>query len=194
MEVKSRRQFLGKALQGIGIGLLAWVPGSFFNSGQTLAQVQKVAPKTLDLSNTATLKSVLPKTTSKNVIQVLQTTNLSAEDKLAVLAVRQLGTDQLKQQLAKVNTTTVVQGTVGTHCGEQCGDECGDDCGTHCGYYCNVQTPENSASGAFCGGNCNVKAGVMGVLDSSGQLGINFTKLNIQRFNNAISEALNLIR
>ena len=104
MEENSRRQFLGKTLQGIVISLLALVPGSFFNTRKALAQVQKVAPKPLAVSatTTTTLKSVLPKTTAENVIEVLQTTKLVQEDQLAELAVRQLSGNEILQSLKEM--------------------------------------------------------------------------------------------
>ena len=191
MENNPRRQFLTDVLHGLGVALLACVPGTFFNARKAWSQVKGVTPATRKVSGVTTIKTVLPKTTRQNVIQVLKTSKLVPEDKLAVLAVRQLGADEVRQSLDKYSKMAkIVHWGSGNACGKNCGENCGDNCGHQCGFTCGDQ---GSVSGAFCGGGCNVRPGVIGVMDSLGKLGINFTKINTQRFQRSIYEALRLV-
>ena len=194
MENNPRRQFLTDVLHGMGVALLACVPGTFFNARKAWSQVQRVAPVPRTVSGMTTIKTVLPKTTQQNVIQVLKTAKLLPEDKLAVLSVRQLGAGEVRQSLDKYSKMAklVNSGGTGDTCGDNCGDGCGEHCGTQCGFTCGGEA--TGISGAFCGGGCSARPGVMGVVDRFGQLGINFTKINTQRFQNSINEVLRLVR
>ncbi len=196
MEQNPRRQFLTDALHGLGVALLACVPGTFFNARKAWSQVQRVAPAPRTVSGMTTIKTVLPKTTRQNVIQVLKTSRLVPEDKLAVLSIRQLGADEVRQSLKQMErfsgTSTTQDNAAGNVCGNNCGTNCGKDCGTTCGTNCSLAP--SSMAGAFCGGGCSAGPGVMGVVDRFGKLGINFTEINTQRFQNSINEALRLVR
>ena len=196
MEQNPRRQFLTDALHGLGVALLACVPGTFFNARKAWSQVQRVAPAPRTVSGMTTIKTVLPKTTRQNVIQVLKTSRLVPEDKLAVLSIRQLGADEVRQSLKQMErcsgTSTTQDNAAGNVCGNNCGTNCGKDCGTTCGTNCSLAP--SSMAGAFCGGGCSARPGVMGVIDRFGKLGINFTEINTQRFQNSINEALRLVR
>ena len=195
MEHNPRRQFLIGMLHGLGVTLLASVPGTFFYARKAWSQIQRVTTAPRTVSTVTTIKSAIAKTTPRNVIQVLKTSRLVPEDKLAVLAVRQLGTDEVKRSLKQLEVflgTSTAQDNVGNPCGNDCGRSCGNDCGTTCGNNCSMIPA--SASGAFCGGGCSVKPGVTGVIDQFGKLGIDFTKINTQRFKTSLNEALKLVR
>ena len=197
MENNPRRQFLTDVLHGLGVALLACVPGTFFNARKAWSQVKGVTPATRTVSGVTTIKAVLPKTTSQNVIQVLRTSRLVPEDKLAVLAVRQLGADEVKQSLDRFNKLFKPTGVNAGHdCGIDCGSTCGRDCGSNCGGGCGSQCdgPQISANGAFCGGGCRVQRGAIGVVDVAGKLGINFQRLNVGVFRRAVTETLRLVR
>ena len=130
MENNPRRQFLTDLLHGMGVAILACVPGTFFNARKAWSQVQRVVPAPRTVSGMTTIKTVLPKTTRLNVIQVLQKSRLVQEDKLAVLAVRQLGAGEVKQSLDRFNKLFNSSGIgAGTDCGIGCGSGCGETCG-----------------------------------------------------------------
>ena len=193
MEHNPRRQFLIGMLHGLGVTMLASVPGTFFYARKAWSQIQRVTTAPRTVSTVTTIKSAIAKTTPRNVIQVLKTSRLVAEDKLAVLAVRQLGADEVRQSLDKyAKTAKLVNAGAGDTCGNNCGDDCGRDCGDMCGFTCGGSS--HSISGAFCGGGCSVQPGVIGVVDRFGKLGINFSKINPQRFRTSINEVLRLVR
>ncbi len=190
-----RRQFMKDTLHGLGVVLLACVPGTFFNARKAWSQIQRVTTDHGTVPTVTTIKSAMTQTTPQNVLQVLKTSRLVPEDKLAVLAVRQLGTDEVKQSLKQLEGflgTSTTQDNVGNPCGNDCGRDCGNSCGTTCGNNCT--SAPSSVSGAFCGGGCSVRPGVTGIIDKFGELGINFTKINTQRFQNSINEVLRLVR
>ncbi len=192
MENNPRRQFLTDTLHYLGVVLLACVPGTFFNARKAWSQIQRITTAPQDVSTITTIKTAIAKTTPQNVIQVLNASRLDQEDKLAVLAVQQLSAGEVRQALDKYNEMSkIVNSGTGTKCGNNCGDSCGDSCGDMCGFTCGRT---DLASGVFCGDSCSVGPGVIGVIDKFGKLGINLTKINIQRFQYSINEALRLVK
>jgi len=197
MEHNPRRQFLTGMLRGLGVTLLASVPGTFFYARKAWSQVQRVTTAPRTVSTVTTIKSAIAKTTPRNVIQVLKTSRLVPEDKLAVLAVRQLSAGEVKQSLDKFNKlfnpTEKGAGTdCGIGCGSDCGESCGSDCGSGCGFTCDGS--KISSHGVFCGSGCHVQPGAIGVIDVAGKLGINFRQLNVDAFRQSMTQVMRLVR
>ncbi len=192
-----RRQFLTDTLHGLGVVLLACVPGTFFNARKAWSQVQRVTEAPRAVSTINTIETAMAKTTPQNVIQVLKTSRLDQEDKLAVLAVQQLSSGEVKQSMDRFNKlfnpTESSAGTdCGIGCGSDCGETCGSDCGNGCGFTCDGS--QISSHGVFCGCGCHVQPGAIGVVDVDGRLGINFRQLNFDAFRQAMSRAMRLVR
>jgi len=186
MNTFNRRRFLLQSLKGIVLSILACIPGTFFHAHSLLARTRSTAP-----SNS--LKKVLLKTTRQNVAGVLKSSSLSQENKVAVLAVRQLGSGEVKKCLSKLREMVqIVSSGCGDYCGNNCGTECGDTCGNNCGNSCNLAP--GLSSGVFCGGGCRVQPGTIGVLDQAGRVGIDFRQVNTRLMQRAVQEALHLVR
>jgi len=192
MEGMARRSFLSTALQGLGVLLAGLIPGGFFFSRKALAQVQQATPQKLSPAEVSRLTSTLAQTTKQNVIQVLKSANLPPEDTLAIVAVRQLSPDEVRQSLDQIEELIrlgIRRQGAGKKCGSNCGDGCGNNCGWRCGFGC-----QGTVAGAFCGGACAVQPATIGVVDVQGALRINFRNLDAQRFDSAIGEAQRLVR
>jgi len=140
----------------------------------------------------ARLKDALQRTNRQNAIRVLKSSSLPREEKLAVLAVRHLGAQEVQQSVNEMQEIAhSVITSAGGKCGQDCGDGCGNTCGWQCGFGCNGKV---SSSGVFCGGSCRVQAGSIGVLDPAGKLGINFLHLDAHRLLSSMREAVRLSR
>lgn len=198
MEQVPRRELLNTALRGLGFVIVGLISGRLLSARKTLAQVQRASPQTLAPADVAKLNSVLTSTTRQNVIQVLQTSDLPDEDRLAVLAVRELSPDAVRGSLEQLQRTAELARRdegAGDHCGHGCGTDCGRDCGSNCGKNCTfAPAPNTSAAGAFCGGGCQFPAGTLGIVDIRGRVGIDFHRLDLVRFNAAVREAQRLVR
>lgn len=193
MDGLGRRQLLTTALKGLGVGLAGLLPGGLWSGRKAFAQAQRTSPTTLSPAEISRLSATLAQTTRQNVIQVLKTADLPPEDRLAVLSVRQLSPDQVRESLARLESFSGLarrDAGAGDRCGSNCGDGCGGDCGHSCGFTCNHKV----VSGGFCGGACTAQASTIGVVDVQGRLGINFRLLDAQRFSSALHEAQRLIR
>jgi len=191
MDKLPRRQLLRTVLHALGLGLAGLVPGGLLSVRRAVAQIQRASPPTLSAADISRLNSTLAQTTRQNVIQVLKTANLPAEDRLAVLAIRQLSPEQVRESLARLESFAGLakhEEGAGDRCGHNCGDGCGGDCGHSCGFTCDHKV----VSGAFCGGACTVQPDTVGMVDVQGRLGINFRLLDGQRFANVIREAQRL--
>jgi len=184
-----RRSFLRISLLWLGTALVGLFTGSSLISRDALARLKQ--------KTTQQLKKVLQQSTPQNVIRVLKTSTLPPEDKLAVCALRQLGPAEVRQSLDRlkdIGLTTELD--AGHNCGIDCGGTCGSDCGSDCGGACGSQCdgPGASATGAFCGGGCRVQAGAIGVVDPTGSLGINFMRINMQRLQQSVKQAMSFTR
>jgi hypothetical protein len=193
----ARREFLNTTLQGLGLALVGLVPGSFFFTRKALAQGGQVPFQPLAPADAARLKSVLAQTTTQNVMQVLRTSNLPPEDRLGILAVRQLSAGEIRHSLDRLKQI-VSLGKLqecGTDCGSDCGGSCGHKCGGNCGGICGHVCDHGvaMATGSFCGGGCTVQAGITGVLDKTDTLGLDFSAMTLQRVWAATTEALRLV-
>ena len=192
MEGMPRRELLGKALRGLGLALAGLIPGGFFFTRRALGQNQAATPQKLSPAEVSRLTSTLAQTTKQNVIQVLKSANLPPEDTLAIVAVRQLSPDEVRQSLDQIEELIrlgIRRQGAGKKCGSNCGDGCGNNCGWRCGFGC-----QGTVAGAFCGGACAVQPATIGVVDVQGALRINFRNLDAQRFDSAIGEAQRLVR
>lgn len=121
MEGMNRRHFLGKALKGAGLAVLAAVPGSFFSKQKLFAQ-------------TETLENVFQRTTSGSVVAVLNGSRLSPVDKLAIFAARKIPTGEIRTTLSQWDSLAekAKRGGGGFFCGGSCGDTAGFICGNGC--------------------------------------------------------------
>ena len=189
MEGMPRRELLGTGLRGLGFALVGLASGGFLSARKVFGQVQRASPQALTPDDLARLNGVLTQTTKQNVVQVLKGSNLPDEDRLAILAVRELSPDAVRgslEQLQRVADLARRDEGAGDHCGHGCGTDCGRDCGSNCGKNCTLApAPSTSVAGAFCGGGCQFPAGT---------LGIDFRRLDLVRFNSAVREAQRIVR
>ncbi len=150
MSEKSRRQFLKNMAKAAGIGAIAMIPGSIFSAQKTLVKSElKIRTK---------FATALGKANRRNLKQVLRGSQLSNEEKLAVVALKELNTRELNR---------VISGRIG-HASEAGGDVCGIGCGSNCG--------------GTCGISCSVNPGSEAVINPSGQLGIKLKGFNKAKF------------
>jgi hypothetical protein len=169
MENLNRRTFLGRCAKSAGLALLGLIPGTFFSKRKLFAQ-------------TETLSAVLQSTTRSNVYTILKGSRLTPEEKLAILAVRELPRDQITKTLSMIgNFGTLARGQ-GQGCGNNCANS-GQVCGDGCGGQQDPGDQEPQQKGlAIC------------VLDKSGKLDISFSSLDKSLFKTALQKAFDLTR
>jgi len=198
MEGMPRRELLGKALRGLGLALAGLIPGGFFFTRRALGQNQAATPQKLSPAEVSRLTSTLAQTTKQNVIQVLNGSTLPEEDKLAVLAVRQLSPGEVRSsldQMQRLGELAKREEGAGGICGSGCGVDCGRDCGNNCGRNCSfAPAPSATVAGAFCGGGCKFAPGTTGLVDTQGKLKINFVGLDVRRLQASLRQALGFIQ
>ena len=198
MEGMPRRELLCTALRGLGLALAGLIPGGFFFSRKALAQVQAATPQKLSPAEVSRLTSTLAQTTKQNVIQVLNSSNLPQVDKLAVLAVRQLSSGEVRsslEQMQRLGELAKREEGAGGLCGSGCGVDCGRDCGNNCGRNCSfAPAPRATVTGAFCGGGCQFEPGTTGLVDTQGALRINFARLDVPRLQASVRQALGFVQ
>jgi hypothetical protein len=158
----SRRNFLVKALKGAGLAVLAAVPGSFFSKRNLFAQAE-------------TFENILSRTTSSNVIGVLNGSRLSPVDKLAILAVRKIPTGEIRTAISQWDSLAD-KAKRSSEGGFFCGGDCGDK------------------SGFICGSGCRAPQGSSFVLDKAGDLNVDFPHLDKTACKTALQKAVNLVR
>lgn len=171
MENLNRRTFLGRCAKSAGLALLGLIPGTFFSKRKLFAQ-------------TETLSTVLQSTTRSNVYTILKGSRLTPEEKLAILAVRELPRDQITKTLSMIgNFGTLARGQ-GQACGNNCansGQVCGDGCGGQ-------QDPGPG------GQETQIRDLAVCVLDKGGKLDIHFSSLDKSLFKTALQKAFDLTR
>jgi hypothetical protein len=148
----NRRIFLGRLLKGAGVTLLGFVPGTFFSRKKLYAQVES-------------FQNVFSRTTKSNVYDILKASTLPGEQKLAILAVRELGRDEV---------TRLIEFWGKGDPNPAPGDGCGANCGNGCGNNCNSQI-----------------RGVIGVFNKDGNLKVKFSSVSRNVLKSALQQALN---
>jgi len=157
MENLKRRAFIGRCMKSAALALLGLLPGTFFSKKKLFAQVESFS-------------SVLQRTTKTNVFTILKASRLTPEEKLAILAVRELPRDQISRTISMIDNFGALAVGQGQGCGNNCANS-GQLCGSNCGP--DQQDPDPGPEQqqlAVC------------VLDKSGKLDINFSSLNKRRF------------
>ena len=175
METPSRRRFIGLVAKALGV--LSIVPGTFFKprSGFGADPIQKGAtaltPKPAPTPMPVTpFQVTLERSTKANLKQVVGGAPLTPEEKLAIVAVRELNRSEIEAVLlnpGKGNTRS--EGGKGSDCGIGCGGGCGSMCGESC---------PNSSNGVF---------------DQKGILGIGINRINGEVFRANVRKALAMI-
>jgi hypothetical protein len=141
-----------------------------------------------------TLQRAVKLANSQNVYQILQSSGLRGEEQLAVLAVRLLSPQEVLhsvERLKDIIASTIQEGGCGNDCGHGCGTNCGNSCGVSCGTNC--WPAAGKLLGAFCGGGCAAVPGVMGVVDVSGKLDVDFCTTDISKLITATEQAMELV-
>lgn len=154
-----RRRFFRDSLKAIGITLLSYVPGTFFGTRKAFAQ-----------KSTDDFKKLLASTNSTNVYGILSKSTLSQEEKIAILAMRELKREDVQTILNDLGNPRV----------KGIGHACGNNCST--------------AIGNVCGFGCSTNQGARGVLDKTGQLKMDLKTNNLTTLKNLMQEALNLTK
>ena len=148
----NRRIFMGRLLKGAGVTLLGFVPGTFFSRKKLFAQAEN-------------FKNFFSRTTKSNVYDILKASSLPGEQKLAILAVKELGRGEVHKLIELWGQ------------GGQSGQE-GDSCGLQCGF--------------GCGNQCNSQVrGVIGVFNKNGDLNVKFSSISRNVLKSALEQALN---
>jgi hypothetical protein len=169
---RNRRELLGLLGRGFVASLLALVPGSLLNRGLALAAEEEKKAKDVEQTRVQvdTLEGVFAKTKKADVYTTVRGAELPAEDKLAVVAVREIKEAELRRCLTAVKQG----GSVGRE-GHVCGTNCGSDCGSLCGVSCS-----------------GMSRGALGVIDRKGKLGLSLKGLDVQRFTRSSEKLLAL--
>jgi hypothetical protein len=148
----NRRIFLGRLLKGAGVTLLGFVPGTFFSRKKLFAQAES-------------FQNVFSRTTKSNVYDILKASTLPGEQKLAILAVRELGRDEVTR-LIELWGKGDPNPTPGDGCGANCGNGCGNNCSSQI-------------------------RGVIGVFNKGGKLKVNFSSVSRNVLKSALQQVLN---
>jgi hypothetical protein len=167
----NRRTAIGYFVRGVAMSLLGVIPGTFFNARRVLAAdttQKRVGPTP---PRPETFEGVLQKTNKSNVYDVLSSSKLSGEDKLAILSVRELDRRELQTSLAQLD-----KGGPSAAAGSVCGGGCGD------------------SMGRICGLSCNPISGAIGVIDRAGRSRINIGAMNKAKFRSSANNALQLAK
>lgn len=147
---------MGRLLKGAGVTLLGFVPGTFFSRKKLFAQAES-------------FQNIFSRTTKSNVYDILKASSLPGEQKLAILAVRELGRDEVTKLIDRWGQG----GGQGGGAGQQ-GDSCGAQCGFGCGNQCNSQM-----------------RGVIGVFNKDGRLNVKFSSISRNVLKSALEQILN---
>lgn len=187
MKTSDRREFLSVMLKGTGIGLLSLLPGTFFHRQSAFAA---------ETASGTDFNSILKSTNTSNYINVLNTTKLSQEEKLAIAAVRELSRSDFDKLVAGIGKGDPAG--IGHGCGSGCIDPAKFSktspaaIGNVCGFGCDatkLPTTSPTAIGKGCGNNCNVSANAQGVLDRFGKLNTNLGSLRMSNFLQSMQKA-----
>lgn len=157
MSNENRRQFLKNMAKAGCIGLMSLIPGSIFSAKTVIAESKKWDPQIRPKPMKSQFETALSKATKSNLKLVLQGTKLSQEEKLAVVALKELNAKELQG---------VISGKIGqaANGGDVCGVGCGSDCGGTCGI------------------SCSIGRGAEAVINPAGKLGINLRGFNKTKF------------
>ncbi len=160
MSVLNRRNFLIKMLRGTGITLFCLFPGSIFRKNKLFAQKER------------NFESVFKGTTRSNVYNIAKASSLSDEEKMAMVAARELSRSQLKEAISNIDSWGKVES--GGGCGSSCS---GQFCGQQCG---------GGTGGGEQQGIC--------VIDKRGKMEISMASLDKLEFKQALEKAFDLLR
>jgi len=159
MTILNRRNFLINVLKGTSVTLLGLIPGSVFHRSKLFAQAEEE------------FETIFNRTTRTNVYQLAMASSLSSEEKMALVAARELSRSDIKKAIANIS---LMGGRVedGGGCGSGCGGQyCGDDC---------------AGEGGQQSGIC--------VIDKQGRMNISMASLDKNKFKRALEKALNVVR
>jgi hypothetical protein len=143
---------MGRLLKGAGVTLLGFVPGTFFSRKKLFAQAES-------------FQNVFSRTTKSNVYDILKASTLPDEQKLAILAVRELGRDDVSKLIEFWG-----KGDPNPTPGDGCGLKCGNGCGNKC--------------------NSGIR-GVIGVFNKDGKLNVKFSSVSRNVLKSALEQVLN---
>jgi collagenase-like PrtC family protease len=160
MSISNRRNFLIKMLRGTGITLLCLFPGSVFRQNKLFAQKER------------DFEAIFKSTTRSNVYNIAKASSLSDEEKMAMVAARELSRSELKEAISNIGSWGKV--------------ESGGGCGSNC-------------SGQFCGQQCGGETGGdeqqgICVIDKRGRMEISMASLDKDKFKQALEMAIDLVR
>lgn len=162
MKKLDRRKFIRRFFKGAGVALLSLIHGTFFNRTKLLAQEEKES-----------FETVLARTTKTNVYSVLKTSTLPEEEKMAILAVREISREEIKKVLSLMEEKPDRRR-------EFSGFFCGDGC--------------DGEDGFICGNDCKSGSNAIAVLDKEGKLDIDVPLMNKEKFKSSLEKALRLTR
>jgi hypothetical protein len=168
----NRRNFFSGLLKGMAVVFLGCVRGSLLNS-KTISASDGHLVWDGGAQNTESFEVILSRTTMSNVYEVLKTSSLKKEEKMAILAVREISRDEIQRSLSPVKSRR-----------ESSGEWKGNYCGNGC----------PGAGGSYCGNKCTVTTDAVCVLDKDGRLNIDIAAMSKQKFENALRRALDLTR
>lgn len=161
MKRNSRRAFFKQAAKGTVIGLLGFIPGSFFNRKTVLAATGFAS------MGDETLESVLKRVTKDNLYSELNKAGLSPEEKLAVVSVKEVSHSDISKTLDQLRGKGAAMSS-GNVCGSGCGGSCGNTCGS----------------------SCSPPLDAFSVVDKRGKLNIKINKIDKSRFRSALEKAV----
>lgn len=156
--VLNRRHFLVRLLKGASVSLLSLIPGSVFHGGNLFAQSEEE------------FEGIFSRTTSSNVYNIVKASKLSNEEKMAIVAARELSRSDIQKAISNIS---LMGGRV----------ENGGACGGNC-------------TGQYCGTGCTGGDGSKGicVIDKSSKMNIDMASLDKNKFKRALEKVVSLIR
>ena len=157
MIILNRRHFLNRLLKGAGVTLLSFIPGSLFHK-ELLAQAEDE------------FEGIFSRTTSSNVYNIVKASKLSNEEKMAIVAARELGRSDIQKAISNIG---LMGGRV----------ENGGGCGGNC-------------TGQYCGQDCTSGDGSYGicVIDKQSKMNIDMASLDKNKFKRALEKVVSLTR
>ncbi len=164
-----RRYFINKAMTALGPAFLSLVPGSIFKTRNAFCQTIKKS-----LRSEKQFDDTFIKTTPENLKTVLGSAAITQEEKLAILAVKDLPRPQLNQLASWVQSRGMMytgDKSVGSFCGGGC----------------------EGGGGHICGLGCKPGPDAIGIIDRTGRLGFRMpSNVNRALFKRSFQRALTL--
>jgi hypothetical protein len=158
MMVLKRRHFLVRLFKGASVSLLSLMPSSIFHDRNLYAQSEEE------------FEGIFSRTTSSNVYDIVKASRLNNEEKMAIVAARELSRSDIQKAISNIS---LMGGRV----------ENGGGCGGNC-------------TGQYCGQGCTGGDGSYGicVIDKRSKMNIDIASLDKNRFKRALEKVASLTR